>query len=67
MFYVAGAEKPEDETRKANKQLCLECIKAEEEYKRLLQVVEQLDREYEDSKVSHRVSGGAACKVYKPI
>ena len=46
-----GVEKPKDDVRRANEVLCAECAKAQEEYKRLKGVVDQLNREYEDSKV----------------
>ena len=47
---VAGSEKPKDDVRKVNEILCNECAQSQEEYKRLKGVIEQLEREYDDSK-----------------
>ena len=48
---VPGAEKPKDDARKQNELLCNECAQAQEEYKRLRGVVDQLENDYETSKV----------------
>ena len=47
---IAGAEPQKDELRKLHDRLCQECNSAQDEYKRLRGVIEQLSREYEDSK-----------------
>ena len=41
----------ENDARKANVALSNDCTQAAEEYKRLKAVIDQLDQEYEDSKV----------------
>ena len=47
---IVGAEPQKDELRKLHDRLCQECNSTQDEYKRLRGVIEQLSREYEDSK-----------------
>ena len=49
-FFIVGSEPQKDELRKLHDRLCQECNSAQDEYKRLRGVIEQLSREYEDSK-----------------
>ena len=46
----SGYEPQKDEMRKLHDRLCQECNSSHDEYKRLRGVIEQLSREYEDSK-----------------
>ena len=47
---LAGADKVKDDVWKVHEQLSYEYGQAQEDYKRLRAVVDQLTREYEDSK-----------------
>ena len=50
LLYVAASEKPKEDVWKVNESLSQEYSTAQEEYKRMRAVVDQLGREYDDSK-----------------
>ena len=67
VFVSPGPEKPKDDVRRVHEIVCYECRQAHSEYKRLRTVVDQLAREYDESKDLDFVRRYTALKVIMSV